>query len=84
MDEKDELNLSEEEKLKKIEDEGVAQHLDAHLEQNIKSHEKKKITTKDLITYAAMAVVLIICGVIIFIFLDKNDANPFTKTTTRP
>ena len=40
------------------------------------------LSKEDLATYAAMGLILIAAIVLVYIFLDKQGANPFKKTTT--
>ena len=68
----------------KVEDEGVSQNVEAHLQENLQSLEKKKIDFKTVATYAIMVIIVIACIVLIYVFLDKNGMNPFIlkETTT--
>ena len=68
----------------KVEDEGVSQNVDAHLQENLQTLEKKKVDFKTVATYAIMVIIVIACIVLIYVFLDKNGMNPFIpkETTT--
>ena len=65
-----------------IQDEGVSSNLEEHLQANINTIEKKKISWKDVLTYFIMVVIVAVCLLLIYVFLDKNNMNPFKPKTT--
>ena len=67
-----------------IQDEGVSQNLDAHLQENINAIEKKPINWMNVLTYFIMVIIIIGALVLVYFFLDKNGMNPFVpkETTT--
>ena len=67
-----------------IQDEGVSSSLEEHLQANINTIEKKKVSWKDILTYVVMVVIVCGCLLLIYVFLDKNGMNPFIpkETTT--
>lgn len=72
------MNNNEQEQLDKIGSETVEEHLqDNHIPES-----RKKISKEDLITYVAMVLIIIAAIVLVYVFLDKQGANPFKKTTT--
>ena len=73
------MNDNEQEQLSKIEEESL---IEEKLRQNSASVPVKRTTKEDLATYAAMGLILIAAIVLVYIFLDKQGANPFKKTTT--
>ena len=72
------MNNNEQEQLDKIGSESV----EVHLQENHIPESRKKISKEDLITYVAMVLIIIAAIVLVYIFLDKQGANPFKKTTT--
>ncbi|MCR4581908.1 MAG: hypothetical protein K5666_05340 [Bacilli bacterium] len=81
MDDKNKTNTNESNLIPKTPTATVSQSLNEHLQQNL-DLKPKESNKKKILTYIAMALVIIACIWIIYVFLDKNDANPFTKTTT--
>lgn len=79
MDNKNKLVLEEK---KENDVEKVTQNLNEHLQENIELLQKPGISFKTILTYIAMGLIIIGCIIIIYVFLDKNDANPFKKETT--
>jgi hypothetical protein len=73
------MNNNEQEQLDKIGNEKV---IDEHLKENSIPLSKKKMTKEDLATYVAMVLILVAAVVLVYIFLDKQGANPFKKSTT--
>ena len=72
------MNNNEQEQLDKIGSETVEEHLqDNHIPES-----RKRISKEDLITYVAMVLIIIAAIVLVYVFLDKQGANPFKKTTT--
>ncbi len=67
-----------------IQDEGVSQNLDAHLQENINAIEKKPINWMNVLTYFIMVIIVVGALVLVYFFLDKNGMNPFVpkETTT--
>ena len=72
------MNNNEQEQLDKIGSESVEEHL----QENHIPASRKKLTKEDLATYVAMFLIFIAAVVLVYVFLDKQGANPFKKTTT--
>ena len=71
------MNYNEDEELKKI---GSEKILNEHLTSN--NIPKKGIKKEDIFTYIVMVLIIVAAVALIIMFLDKQGANPFRKTTT--